>query len=168
MRRLVKSLVAVLAFALVAQPRDANALLCQAILGCSCTVDATNIAFGTVQPLSGGTATAPGDVSIDCTGVLDVSPSILVKYGAGTYGTTGDRQMQNAAGDRLHYNLYPNSVSSSILGDNTGGFSALTVTGGLLNLLHWTITTHVEARAPMVSTQRAGAYSDTVTVRIDW
>ena len=31
-----------------------------------------------------------------------------------------------------------------------------------------TITTHVEARAPMVSTQRAGAYSDTVTVRIDW
>jgi len=156
------------AFALVAQPREAGALLCQPILGCSCTVDATNIAFGTVQPLNGGTATAPGDVSVDCTGILDVSPSILVKYGAGAYGTTGDRQMQSAGGDRLHYNIYPSSVSNSILGDGTGGFPALTVSGGFLSLLHWTITSHVEARAPMVSTQRAGAYSDTVTVRIDW
>ncbi len=93
---------------------------------------------------------------------------MLVKVGPGLYGTTADRQMQNANGDRLHYNIYPSAISNTIVGDNTGGFPALTVSGGALALLHWTTTAHLEGRAPMVNTQRAGSYTDTVTVRIDW
>lgn len=147
----------------------ANALLCNAILGCSCNVDATAMSFGQIQPLSGTAGSASSDVSVTCTNVIDVAPSVSVKFGAGLWGTTADRQMKDAAGDRLHYNIYKvQTPPTTILGDGTNGFPTVNVSGGLLNLGGWSATTTVYGSAPAVSSIKPGVYGDTVTVRIDW
>lgn len=150
-------------------PPPAHALLCNAILGCSCNVDATAMNFGQIQPLTGTAGTASSDVSVSCTNVIDVAPSVSVQFGAGSWGTTADRQMKNGGGDRLHYNIYKvQTPPTTILGDGTNGFPTITVSGGLLQLGNWSATNTVYGSAPAVSSIKPGIYSDTVTVRIDW
>lgn len=146
-------------------PGNANALLCSPLLGCSCTVSSTPVAFGNISPM-GGIATGTGQMTVDCTGVVDIAPLISVKLNRGLYGTYAARQMKSAAGDTLDYNLYDSG--GTVLGDGTGATNALLVSGGLLTLGHWSVSTNYSAKATPLVTTKPGAYSDTVTIRIDW
>ncbi|MBL8550609.1 MAG: spore coat protein U domain-containing protein [Hyphomonadaceae bacterium] len=161
--------LALLAFvAVLAAPSQAEALLCTPILGCSCSVSATDMAMTPVQPLAGIAGTGVSDIAVDCTHVIDVLPSLVVKFGAGLNGAIADRRMKNAAGDLLAYNIYTSTAYTTILGDGTGGFAGLTLSGGLLSLGHWTATGAAYGRAPAVPSAKPGDYTDTITVRIDW
>ncbi|MGE3930628.1 MAG: spore coat protein U domain-containing protein [Hyphomonadaceae bacterium] len=144
----------------------ADALVCQLIGGCSCTVSATDMAFGNVTP--GVEAGATADVSIHCTGLAELFPSIGAKIGPGAHGALAARKMQSAGGAQLTYNIYDAPASSTILGEGAGGYPMLTLSGGILGLGQWQVTGHLYGRMTPPLDAQAGAYSDTVTVRIDW
>lgn len=167
MNRLLFILIAGLGLSVV-QPAPAQALLCSALTGCSCDVDVTPMAFGDIDPVLATIAASTSDVTVTCSGVADALPVVFARVGQGAWGTTADRQMKSAAGDRLHYNLYDSALYSTILGDGTGGFPLLAISGGLLSLGGWSTTAHIYGRVPAAATARPGAYTDTVTVRIDW
>jgi spore coat protein U-like protein len=76
--------------------------------------------------------------------------------------------MQNAGNDRLHYNIYNSALHTTIVGEGAGGYPAIVISGGILSLGNWSATATLYGLAPADPAQKTGAYSDTVTVRIDW
>lgn len=163
MRRLILAcMVVVLSW--IAAPR-ADALVC-GILGCSCTVSATALDFTSFNPLDGN-QDAEGLVTVDCTGLAELFPSMVVRMQSGLYGTISARKMRTGSGDLLDYNIYTTSTRNVVWGNGTTG-STVTVSGGILGLGHWTATNGVYGRAMPTTATRPGAYSDTVIVRIDW
>jgi len=146
---------------------QAEALLCVPILGCSCNVTASDVDFGSFDPLSGA-HDALGEIEVDCTGVVDVAPTISARLSAGQWGPISARKMRSGAGDLLDYNLYTNAARTIVWGDGTGGSSTVTISGGLLAVQHWTVSRDIYARAAPALSTKPGAYSDTVLVRIVW
>lgn len=145
----------------------AHALLCTAIIGCTCNVVASDIAFTNLNPLAGQQG-ASGMINVDCTNVIDVAPAVIVRIDDGTWGTMTTRKMRNAAGETLDYNIYTTNQYGVIWGDLTGGASNITISGGLLSIGHWTASREMFARASPLRTTKPGDYSDTVVVRIIW
>ncbi len=162
------ALAAFVSTALTATP--ANALLCDALLGCSCSVSATTLNFGTtINPLGGAPATATSDVTVACGGVIDLSPSVTVKFNGGQWGSITDRQMKSTTTtDRLHYNLYNSTLYSTIYGDGTGGNPTLTISGGAIALGSWSGTTRTYGQALIPANTKPQTFTDTITMRIDW
>jgi spore coat protein U-like protein len=162
---MIRLAILVIALAWLA-PARADALVC-GIFGCSCTITADPLYFGDINPLSGA-QNSEGAIEIDCTGVAELSPSIVVSMQSGLYGTIGARKMQSDVGGHLlDYNIYTNSQRNTIWGNGTTG-STVTVTGNLLVIGHWNATRAVHARvAPTIAT-RPAEYTDHVVVRIDW
>lgn len=149
----------------IVAPARADALVCQ-ILGCSCDISADDMVFGDIQPLDGGQASAYADIRVHCTGLAELSPQIVAKVNGGMHGVIADRQMQSAiGGHRLHYNLY--NQQGALVGEGAG-VPGLTLDGGILAIGSWTVSKRLYGRAPLVATQPRGAYSDTITVRIEW
>ena len=153
-----------LIFTMAAAPR-ADALICN-LGGCSCDVTATTLGFGNINPLSGN-QTAEGEVTVDCTGLLELFPTMLVRMQSGANGTISARKMKSPAGDLLSYNIYTTDRHSSVWGNGTSGL-AVTVSGGLLAIGHWTVNRRVYGVVSPTTSTRPGAYTDTVVVRIDW
>lgn len=155
----------VLIFSFLAQAQPASALVC-GILGCSCDVTATPVDFGNLNPLSGA-QDAEGEVTVDCTGLAELAPTMLVRLQSGQFGTVTARKMRSAAGDLLDYGLYTTSQRNIVWGTGALG-STVTVSGGLLAIGHWTVTRRVYARVFPTTATKPGSYSDSVVVRIDW
>lgn len=145
----------------------ADALLCVAIIGCTCNVTASDVEFGDINPLA-GPQEAIGAISVDCTGVADVAPSVSTRIDAGQWGTFATRKMRNASGDLLNYNLYTTDQETVIWGDGTAGTSTVSMNGGLLSLGHWSTSRDVHGLVAPTPTTKPGNYSDTVVVRIVW
>jgi spore coat protein U-like protein len=152
---------------LAASATPAQALLCTPIVGCTCSVSANDIAFTGVNPLSGA-ASAQGDVAVDCTGVIDVAPSVTVQINKGVWGTISARKMRDGAGHLLDYNIYTAVNHAIVWGDGTSGSSTLSVSGGLLTLGHWTASRTMYGIVSPATSTVPGGYSDTIVVRIDW
>lgn len=163
MRRLLA--LAFVIFAGSAAP--AHALLCTAIIGCTCNVVASNITFDNLSPLA-GQQNASGMVSVDCTNVIDVAPAVIVRIDDGIWGTMAARKVRNAAGETIDYNIYTTNQYNVIWGDLTGGASNITISGGLLSIGHWTASREMFGRMSPTVTTKPGDYSDTVVVRIIW
>lgn len=163
MIRILLSLFALCVTWLAAPPADA--LICS-LGGCSCNVTATPIRFDNLNPLN-GTQPAQGEVTVDCTGVAELFPSMLVRLQSGLYGTISARKMRSPAGDLLDYNLYTTSQGGIVWGNGTIG-STVTVNGGLLAIGHWTVNRAVYATVSPTIATKPGVYTDTVAVRIDW
>jgi len=147
-------------------PAPAHALLCTPLLGCTCTVTAASVDFEAIAPLA-GVGDAAGEVSVSCTGVIDIAPSIEVRLGSGQWGGIAQRRMRGPGGALLDYNLYSNTQRTIIWGEG-GAAPSVMVSGGFLNLGAWSATRAIYARVSPQPTTRAGAYADTVTVRIVW
>lgn len=162
---MIRLLLTCFAFCVVFAAKPADALICS-LGGCSCNVSATTLAFGNINPL-GGAQTAEGEVTVDCTGLAELFPSILVRMQAGLYGTISARKMRSASGDLLDYNLYTTDQYGTIWGNGTTGLP-VNVSGGVLAIGHWTVHRAVNGVVSPTTATRPGAYSDTVVVRIDW
>ena len=146
-------------------PTRADALLC-GIFGCSCTVTATPLDFDDFNPLDGA-QDSEGQIEVDCTGLVELSPTLVVQMQSGTWGTISSRKMRSGAGDLLNYNIYTTSQHTVVWGNGTTG-STVTVSGGLLSLGHWQVTRAVYGLASPTAATKPGNYSDNVVVRIDW
>jgi len=145
----------------------AHALLCTAIIGCTCNVVASDIVFDNLNPLS-GQQNASGMVNVECTNVIDVAPSVVVRINDGTWGTMAPRKMRSGAGDTLDYNIYTTNQYNVVWGDLTGGASNITISGGLLSIGHWTASREMFGRVSPTIATKPGDYSDTVVVQIIW
>lgn len=166
--RLMKRMLFILAFVAFFAPQRAEALLCTPILGCTCTVTASDIDFGDFTPFA-GPQNAIGQIAVDCTGVIDVAPSVSTRLDDGLWGNFTARKMRTAiGGNELSYNIYTTNQHNVVLGDGTGGSVTTSISGDLVTLGHWQRSTTVFARATPTVATRPGDYSDTVVVRIVW
>jgi len=147
-------------------PQRADALLCTPILGCTCNVVASDIDFQAFTP-SASHQDAIGQVEVQCTGVIDVAPSVVTQLDDGVWGTFTMRKMR-AGSDELSYNLFTTSQRNVVWGNGTLGSVSSSVSGGLITLGTWRATRTVYARAYPTPTTKPGSYSDTVVVRIVW
>lgn len=163
MNRLVLACLTI--FVVFAAAPRADALICS-LGGCSCDVSATTLAFGNINPLS-GSQTAEGEITVDCTGLAELFPTMLVRMQSGTNGAISARKMKSAAGDLLDYNIYTLATGGSVWGNGTTG-STVVVSGGLLALGRWSVTRRVYGVVAPTTSTRPGNYSDSVVVRIDW
>lgn len=164
----MKLILFILAFIAFFAPQRAEALLCTPILGCTCTVTASDIDFGDFTPFA-GPQDAIGQVEVDCTGVVDVAPSVPLRLDDGLWGNFTMRKMRtDTGGHELNYNIYTTNQHNVVLGDGTAGSVATSINGGLITLGRWRRSTTVFARATPTVTTRPGDYSDTVVVRIVW
>lgn len=145
----------------------AQALLCVPLLGCSCSVTAHDIDFGGFAP-SAGEQRAEGLVEIDCTGLIELAPSIRVELSPGMWGPFAQRKLRSAGGDLLDYNIYAGEHSGVIWGDGAPGAPPVWVSGPLVVAGRWQVARPVHARAMPTPNAKPGLYEDVINVRIVW
>ncbi|MBI1185878.1 MAG: SCPU domain-containing protein [Alphaproteobacteria bacterium] len=137
-----------------------------ACLLCSCTVDAGAVSFGAFTAFAGA-QDAAGAIDVDCVGFLGTPlNSFTVKLGPGLYGSYAARQMRSGA-NALTYNLYANAARTMVWGDGSGGTNVVTLTNSL-SLFTWSVSAPVYGRVPAQPSARAGSYSDTILVTVEW
>lgn len=137
---------------------------CSAACNAACTVTATSHAFPDYYPLSGSAADTSSDVTVECSGLLDLA--ITVSLSTGSSGSYAPRTMYKGT-DTLNYNLYTNTGRTTVWGDGTGGTSVVSYVLVPIILNHRTDT--VYGRVPASQTTAVpGYYSDTITVTVEY
>jgi spore coat protein U-like protein len=126
----------------------------------ACTLGTTSLAFGNYDPTSATDTDATATLTITCT----TGTSFTVGLNAGTTsGTTvSTRKMANGA-NRLSYALYSNSGRTTNWGNTAG-----TDTPAAIVASSTASTMTVYGRVTALQNVPAGAYSDTVTVTVNY
>lgn len=135
---------------------------------CTCTVQVTNLAFGTYNPFAFGNTDSTSSVQVKCGGVVGllIPFSIGLSAGGGSYA---NRRMANGA-NLLYYNLYTDASYTSVWGDGTGStqLPASSVTLDALGLAPTQLYT-IYGRLPgRQLTAVPGAYADTLNVTVTY
>ena len=133
----------------------------EALVPSACTIDATDVNFGTVPSDVQTPIDATGTLTVDCT--TNVGYAVSLNAGMAPGATVTTRQMQNGTA-LLSYALYSNSARTTIWGDGTGGSVEVSGTGnGNQQLLT------VYGRIPANQTDlAAGSFSDTITATVTY
>lgn len=131
-----------------------------------CTVLANPVAFGSYNPVSSTPLDSTGQVTVTCTAIASFSVSYTIAISPGASGSAGARAMTGTAGS-LPYNLYTNSGRTTVWGDGSGGTSTVS-DGYSVGLLQVTRNYAVYARIPARASAPAGAYSDTLTISVNY
>jgi spore coat protein U-like protein len=133
----------------------------------SCNVASSSVAFGNYNPTSLTALDGTGTVTVSCSVILaGLLASWTISLSTGTSGTYSPRRMANGAAV-LAYNLYTTAARTSVWGDGNGGTSVVSDSRTLIvgnNTTQYTMY----GRIPTLQDVRAGAYSDTITVAIDY
>ncbi len=137
----------------------------------SCTISASDVAFGSIDPLAGNDVDVSANIQIDCEdtvfALVDPTVGVCIYLDAGDGGSDGTtfRHMRQGA-EILPYNLYKNAARSVIWGSETAfpasGAQHVVVT--LTGLLPSTgsLTVPVYGRVPgAVADRPIGAYLST-------
>lgn len=128
----------------------------------SCTVSATTLAFGASINPFGSTLTPTGTVTVACTGG-GVNTTYTIALSAGKSTSFAQRYMEDAALDKLNYNIYTDSALTTIWGDNTGGSS--TVTGkDEATTKNYTMY----GQLPLPQGVAPSTYSDSITITVTY
>lgn len=134
-------------------------------LGCTCSVVATGINFGSYSPFSGSPNKANGNLQVTCTAiVLGGLVSYTVAINAGNSGNFSNRYMLSGA-HQLPYNIYNASNYTTILGDGTGG-TAVSSFNSLLTISPTVTNYTMYGQITAGHNVYAGSYSDTITVTL--
>ena len=113
------------------------------------------------RPLSpDGTRTPTGDLTIGAHSLL------VTQQGSNPPTPASSHWRAFFKSDGLYVIDSAGTVTGPLAG--AGGFPELLISGGLLSLGSWNTTVHVYGRATAPANARPGAYTDTVTVRIDY
>ena len=115
-----------------------------------------------------GQQDAIGQIEVDCTGVVDVAPSVVTSLDDGVWGTYAPRKMRSTTGELLNYNIYTTTQRNVVWGNGTSSTSTVSINGGLLSVGHWRASRTMFARVTPTTGTKPGSYSDTVVVRIVW
>lgn len=125
----------------------------------SCEVNATDLSFGTYDPLNPSPTDASSVVTVTCT--VDSGYAIGLDAGIGSGATITTRRLMNGS-SQLNYSLYRDGSHNLIWG-NTGEDDIVTGVGtGAPNEFS------VYGRIPPRQTVRRGVYNDTVTVWVSF
>jgi spore coat protein U-like protein len=135
-----------------------------------CDVTATGVNFGGYDVFSSVPRDSTGTITVTCNNPDNTDKKnpnediqVEISLSTGNSGSFSPRQMQSATGDALSYNLYATPFST-ILGD--GGGSSSVITGFVNKDMPWNVT--IYGSIPARQNVRAGSYSDTITVTIDF
>lgn len=157
--------LAALALAWLAPAANAHALNCLPIVGCSCTIAASDIAFDDFSPLAGGEQTAVGEIDVTCGGVLGLGGGVTIEVLQGQWGNYAARKMRAPSGDTIDYNIYTSGAHSQVWG---AGGQAVVINAGVILLNTWSVSRDMHARVIANPAMKPGDYSDTVVVRVIW
>ncbi len=141
----------------------AHALVC--LLGCACTVTASDIEFDDFNPLTAAEETAIGEIDLHCTGLLSIGAGVTVEVLQGQWGAYAARKMRASSGDMIDYNIYTSSAHTNVWG---AGAQAVQISGGLIALGAWSARRDMFARLQANPAMKPGDYADTVVVRVIW
>ncbi len=132
-----------------------------------CDVTATSINFGNYDVFSPIPVDSTASINVTCK-IPSNSPQaplpVIISLSPGNSGSFSPRSMQSTGADTLDYNLYTNASMSTIWGD--GGGSSSVQTAFVAKDMPWSAT--LFGRIPAQQNVRAGSYSDTITVTIDF
>lgn len=123
----------------------------------ACTVSATGVSFGVIDPLAVADHASTGSVTVSCDTLTGYG--IALGPGAGTYD---QREMTGTAGV-LQYNLYDSSARDRVWGDGNGTtvtVNASADSGGRTHTVYGLVP-YQPAAVP-------GSYSDTITVTVSY
>lgn len=128
----------------------------------TCTVSATTLAFGASVNPFGSTLTPTGTVTVACTkGSTTTTYTIALSAGKST--SFAQRYMEDAALDKLNYNIYTSSALTTIWGDSTGGSSTVS---GVDEAATKTYTMYGQLPLPQGVTPNS--YSDSITITVTY
>jgi spore coat protein U-like protein len=130
----------------------------------TCSVSATNINFGNVNVLSGGTVDTSGTITITCSNGSPPNRTTrtCVSIGVGSQGDATSRQMAGPGGATLRYDLYSDSARTTLWGSWQTGYD----TAGVTVDVPFNSNTSVTVYARLSSSQQtvvAGSYSSSFT-----
>lgn len=134
----------------------------------TCNVSATAVSFAAYSPLAALPNDSTGQVAVTCSAFLAISLPYTIRLSTGGSGRFDVREMASGA-QRLNYNLYTSVTYSSIWGNGSGGYAA--VSGNiLLAALNLPSTAYhtVYGRIPAAQNAAPGTYLDTITVTVDY
>jgi spore coat protein U-like protein len=129
----------------------------------SCTVTATNLAFGTYTPLQTAGLASTGTISISCTGVTGRN-TVTIDLSPGASGSYTTRTL-TAGSAQLSYNLYQDAANTEIWGNGSGGSSEASAT---IRKAVPTATLTVYGTVTAKQDPAPGAYGDTITVTVNY
>lgn len=125
-----------------------------------CTIATTSVSFGSYDVFASTPTDTTGTVSVTCTGNADVTIT-LSKGGSSSFNP----RTLNGGTDTLKYNLYKDAARTTIWGDGTGSTATYTQLG-VPNNTAQNLT--IYGRIPAAQDVRAGTYTDSITVTIDF
>lgn len=125
----------------------------------NCAITATNLAFGTYDTTNPNPLDAVSQVSVNCTN--GQAYSVQMGLGINGGGTIYTRQMGNGA-QRLNYSLFYDPARSLHWGMTNNADTVINVGNGVAQ------TYQVYGRIPAGQVVTAGAYSDTMTVTVEY
>ena len=136
----------------------------------SCSVSTLPLNYGNYSPFAGASTDGAGTVTVTCSPLI--LAALLVSYtislSQGSSGTYAQRTMGNGP-VTLGYNLYTNSLRTTVWGNGTAGTSVVPDSYTLQLLTPRTINYTVYGRIPAGQTNVvAGAYTDTVIVTVTY
>lgn len=129
----------------------------------ACSVAATNLAFGEVTPVNNANIDATSTVTVTCS--LGTAYNITLDAGAnaGTAGDVTTRRMKDAGTNYLSYQMYSDTLRSTVWG-NTVGTNSVAGTGTGLG-----VPAVVYGRIPSGQQETAtGSYTDTINVTVTY
>ena len=123
----------------------------------TCSASAGTLGFGTYAPASASVSTAA--VSVNCSN----GASYQVSLGGGNNASGGTRRMVGPSSSYLSYQLFSDALRTVAWGDGSalGAKVSRTGTGSAQSLT-------VYGRIPAAQSPRAGSYSDTVVVTVEY
>ena len=132
----------------------------------SCTVAAVPVAFGSYNPLSASPLSSTGTVTVTCTAIISLAVSYTIKLSQGGAGSYAPRKMAFSS-NNLNYNLYTSNSYGVVWGDGTGGTSFVSDSYALALLIN-VVNYSVYGSVPALQNIPAGAYSDLITVTVNY
>lgn len=128
-----------------------------ATVAAACSVSASNLSFGTYNPVAGSALDASTSLSVTCT--LNSAYNVGLNAGTGSGASVATRKM-SSGGNTLNYTLYQDAGYTTLWG-NTVGSDTLAATGTGLPVSHT-----VYGRIPASQVVLPASYADTITVTV--
>lgn len=127
----------------------------------SCSVEASPLAFGQYNAISGGMLDASATITPTCT--VGTFYSIALNEGLGNGATKAARKLGNGDGSWLNYGIFTDTARNTVWGDGAAGTSDKSGYGAGTAQ---PITMY--GRIPAAQAVQTGAYADTITVTLTY
>jgi spore coat protein U-like protein len=125
----------------------------------TCSVSATDLAFGNYNPISGANLDGATSISVTCTN--GTGYNVGISAGGGTGATVASRKMTNGA-NTLNYTLYRDAGRTNVWGVTIATDTLIGTGSGAAQPID------VYGRVPGSQAAPSGGYTDTVTITVTY